>query len=170
MNIDLSSIAKGYGVDKIAELLEARGITDYLVEIGGDMRVNGQNKDHQRWRIAVEEPTPGKRQIQKIIHLKGQGIATSGDYRNFFEHNGRRYSHIINPNNGWPVEHQLASVTVISENAMQSDALATALLVLGSDKGYQLAQANNIAALFITHSDDGFVEKSTDAFQQYLRG
>ena len=83
ISVDLSSIAKGYGVDKIAELLEVRGITDYMVEIGGDMRVSGQNKNHQHWRIAVEEPAPSERKIQKIIHLKGKGIATSGDYRNF---------------------------------------------------------------------------------------
>jgi thiamine biosynthesis lipoprotein len=166
--IDLSSIAKGYGVDRVAALLEAKGIENYLVEIGGDMRLKGYNDAQQRWRIAVEEPTPGVRRIERILNLTDKGLATSGDYRNFFERDGRRYSHIIDPLSGWPVKHPLASVTVIADDAMQADALATALLVLGPEKGYQLAQQQNLAALFITVDGERFAEIETPALRGYL--
>jgi thiamine biosynthesis lipoprotein len=166
--LDLSSIAKGYGVDQVAELLEARGVKNYLVEIGGDMRLQGYNDEQQRWRIAVEEPTPGVRHIEKILQLSNKGLATSGNYRNFFEKDGHRYSHIMNPRDGWPVKHELASVTTIADNAMQADALATALLVLGPEQGYQLAEQQNLAALFIAPQGDDFKETASSAFQNYM--
>ena len=163
--IDLSGIAKGFGVDKVAEYLETQGVTDYLVEIGGEMRSRGINQDGQAWRIAIEEPTPGPRRIRKIIQLSGQSIATSGNYRNFFERNGQRYSHMIDPTTAWPIKHELALVSVISDQVMHADALSTALMVAGPERGYQLAQAQNLAALFI--SVDGS-ERFTHAFRQYL--
>ena len=170
--VDLSSIAKGYGVDQLAKLLDAYGIGDYLIDIGGELRAKGLNSNRAAWQIAITEPTPtpGQRSVQKIIQLSDHSVATSGNYRAFFEHNGQRYSHIINPTSGWPIKHQLTSVTVVEKTAMRADGLATALLVLGSDKGLQLAQEHNIAALFIstTGSAIGFHEQSSAAFQHFI--
>lgn len=163
--VDLSGIAKGFGVDKVAELLDAQGIEHYLIEIGGEMRSRGHNQDDLPWRIAIEEPTPGTRRARKIIQLSGQSIATSGNYRNFFEHGGVRYSHMINPTTGWPIKHELALVSVIGEQVMTIDALSTALMVAGSERGLQLAEQHKLAALFI--SVDGTEQMSTE-FKPYL--
>lgn len=166
--IDLSAIAKGYAVDQVAEYLESLAIANYLVEIGGELKAKGRNPQDQAWKIAIEEPTPGKRAIKRIIQITEGGLATSGDYRNFFEKDGHRYSHTLDPRTGRPVQHKLASVTVVSETAMQADAMATALLVLGPEAGYALAQREELAAFFIVINDDGFAEKSTPKFKQYL--
>ncbi len=165
--IDLSSIAKGYAVDRIAELLEGRGIRNYLVEIGGELRGKGHNQRGSAWRIGIERPTVTERTVYTALELDGTGLATSGDYRNFFERNGQRYSHTINPLTGRPVTHKLASVTVIAASAMRADALATALMVLGPDDGYSLAEREGIAAFFIVSADKGFIDKASPAFVQY---
>ncbi len=167
--LDLSAIAKGYAVDQVALLLEADGINNYMVEIGGEIRLKGQNNLGKAWKIAIEKPTPKKRAIQKVIPISNIAIATSGNYRNFFELKGIRYSHTIDPRTGQPITHQLASVTILNASAMTADALATAMMVLGEDKGYQLAQQHNIAALFIIKTADGFIEKSTSAFIEFFK-
>lgn len=166
--VDLSAIAKGYAVDKIAEHLESLQIVNYLVEIGGELRGKGQNPGGNPWRIAIEEPNPGQRSIQRVIGITGQGMATSGDYRNFFEKDGQRYSHAIDPRTGWPVRHELASVTVVDASTMYADAMATALLVLGLEKGFELAEQLGLAAFFIFEGTDGLEEKGTSEFMQYL--
>lgn len=167
--LDLSAIAKGYAVDQVARLLETHGIHDYMVEIGGELRLKGQNSLGYQWQIAIEKPNTEKRMIQRIVSISNKAMATSGDYRNFFESNGTRYSHTIDPRTGQPISHQLASVTLLSDTAMTADALATAIMVLGEDQGYQFAQKHNIAALFIIKTADGFVEKSSTAFSTFFK-
>jgi len=169
IEIDLSALAKGYTVDRVAQLLENFGINDYLVEIGGELRLKGLNINKEPWRIAIEEPLANKRTVHKIIPISDVAMATSGDYRNFFEVNGIRYSHTIDPRTGRPVAHKLASVTVLSSQAMQADALATAMMVLGEDKGYKLAEKEKIAALFLVKTDTGFAEKVTSEFNNFKR-
>ena len=167
--LDLSAIAKGYAVDQVALLLETEGINDYMVEIGGEIRLKGQNISGGGWKIAIEKPTPEKRMIQRVVSISNIAMATSGDYRNFFEFEGKRYSHTIDPRTGYPVTHQLASVTILNKSAMTADALATAIMVLGEEEGYQLAQQQNIAALFIIKTAEGFIEKSSSAFIEFFK-
>jgi thiamine biosynthesis lipoprotein len=166
--IDLSGIAKGYGVDKVADYLESLGISNYLVEVGGEMRGKGLNARNLPWIIAIEKPVSGERAVQRLIHIEDKGLATSGDYRNYFEINGQRFSHTINPETGRPITHKLASVTVISSSAMRADALATALMVLGPEQGFAFASRENLAAFFIVKGPHGFVEKNTEPFKRYL--
>lgn len=167
--LDLSAIAKGYAVDLVGELLEAHEIVDYMVEIGGELRLRGGNANNQSWRIAIEKPTAEARMIQKVLPLSNISLATSGDYRNYFEVDGVRFSHSIDPRTGKPITHKLASVTILSDTTIVADALATALMVLGSDEGYKLAERENIAALFIIKVTEGFVEKATPAFEKKLK-
>jgi len=163
--IDFSSIAKGYGVDVIAELLESEGYLNYMVEIGGEMRVRGVNSQGIKWRIAVEKPDSSKRAIHRVINVTDVAIATSGDYRNFFEKDGIQFSHTINPKTGQPVKHELASVTVLAKSSMTADAWATAFMVLGNKKGYDLAMQNNLAVLFLVKDGDEIKEVLTPEFQ-----
>ena len=167
--LDLSALAKGYAVDQVAELLETQEIMDYMVEIGGELRLKGNNITGNKWRIAIEKPSPEHRMIHKVLPITDVSIATSGDYRNYFESGGSRFSHTIDPRNGSPVTHNLASVSVLSETAMEADALATALMVLGPDQGFELAQQEKLAALFIIKSNDGFEEKNTSAYTEKTR-
>jgi thiamine biosynthesis lipoprotein len=164
--IDLSAIAKGYGVDRVAELLETRGIYNYLVDIGGEERIKGHGLKGTPWRIAIEQPVAGKRKIQRILELNSSAVATSGDYRNYFEQDGKRYSHIIDPRTGWPITHKLVSVTVLSAVALHADPLATAFLVLGPEQGFRLAKREQIAALFLIKTPEGFMEKATTGFME----
>ncbi len=164
--VDLSAIAKGYGVDQVGLLLERLGIMDYMVEIGGEIRVKGKNNQGQPWQIAVEKPNIEKREIEKILAITDTGMATSGDYRNYFEVDGIRFSHTIDPRTGRPINHKLASVTILSDTAMEADALATSIMVLGPDEGFQFAEKNHIAAFFIIKSDKGFDELMSSAFAQ----
>jgi thiamine biosynthesis lipoprotein len=166
--VDLSSLAKGYGVDRVAEYLDIWGIGSYLVEIGGELRGKGLHPRGTPWRIGIETPSPGQRSVFAIIGLKDLSVATSGDYRNYREVDGRRLSHIIDPFTGRPIEHAAVSVTVLDPSAMRADALATALLVLGPDLGYRLAQAREIAAMFIVRKGAGFDDLETPAFAAHI--
>lgn len=166
--LDLSALAKGYGVDRVADYLASLGITDYMVEIGGELRLKGHNERGTPWRIAVEKPTPGGREVLSVMQLQNKGVATSGDYRNYFEQDGQRYSHTIDPRSGRPIDHGLASVTVIAETSMYADAMATALMVTGPDEGSRLARQYGLAAYFIVKTEDGFSANGTAAFQPYL--
>jgi len=161
LHVDLSGIAKGYAVDQIAELLESRGVQNYLVEIGGELKGKGRNARGEPWQVAVESPVVGVRRIHRILPVEDVAVATSGDYRNFYVKDGVRYSHIIDPRSARPVSHALASVTVLDPSCTRADALATALMVLGPDAGYELALREGIEAIFIIHADDGFVERTT---------
>ena len=163
--VDLSAYAKGLGVDEVAELLEAGGIENYLVEIGGEIKLHGVDAGGDQWAVAIETPSGDRRTASRIVSLSDKAMATSGDYRNFFEYEGQRYSHTIDPRTGRPTRHGLASVTVIADRAALADALATALLVLGPDEGLALARREGIAAYFQVRSADGFAEQETPAFQ-----
>lgn len=167
--VDLSAIAKGYGVDRVADRLGELGVDRYLVEIGGEVRGLGHNGRGMPWRLAIERPVPGERVAYAAIEVDGVGVATSGDYRNFFGRDGRRYSHTIDPATGRPVTHDLASVTVVSATCTTADALATALNVLGPQVGYALAEQQGIAAFFIAHEDLGFAHRATMAFARHGR-
>lgn len=162
--LHLPGIGKGHGVDLVADAIRALGIEDFMVEIGGDLYAQGRNPDGLPWQIGVETPNPADARLQQIVALKGHGLATSGDYRNYFELGGQRYSHIIDPTTGAPVTHATASATVIAENAMQADAWSTAMLVLGHEKGMALALENDLAVLFIDRSDNGFAATPTPRF------
>jgi thiamine biosynthesis lipoprotein len=164
LEIDLSSIAKGWAVDELVDLLTGFGIANYLVDIGGDLRAAGRNARGRPWRIAVEKPLRNARAVQRLIEIDGEAMATSGDYRNFFREGERYYSHTIDPLSGYAVQHRLASVTVLAERCALSDAWATALLALGEAKAPALAERLNLKALFIVRTDDGFRELATPAF------
>lgn len=166
--IDLSAVAKGYGVDRLAQLMDANGVMNYLVEIGGELRAKGLKLNSEPWLIAIESPVSGQRAIQRIIGVRDIAVATSGDYRNYFEENGVRFSHTIDPSNGRPINHKLASVTVLRPSCAEADALATAFTVMGELKAYEYAIANGIDAMFIVKSDTGFIEKQTPGFATYL--
>ncbi len=168
MYIDLSALAKGYAVDRIAKQLELLGIKDYLVDIGGELRANGSNKQGLAWQIGIEKPDPYARNAQTIVSLNNMAMATSGDYRNFFERDGNRYTHTIDPVTGRPVTHELASVTVIHKNCMHADALATALLVMGKDAGMALANQLEIPIYMISRSNNGFTDNHNTFFEKYL--
>ncbi|WP_152485988.1 FAD:protein FMN transferase [Methylohalobius crimeensis] len=168
--VDLSAIAKGFAVDLMAEHLEALGIEDYLVEVGGEVRLKGDSPRGGAWRIALEKPVPQVRQVEKLLTLTDTAMATSGDYRNYFEVDGERFSHTIDPRSGRPIRHRLASVTVLSHTTMQADALATALTVLGPREGFARAEEAGLSALFIVKEKEGFSEKATSAFIKQTGG
>ena len=165
VSINLSAIAKGYGVDQVAGYLAATGITRYLVEIGGDLVTAGLNVEGKLWSIGIETPDALTQTVQTIIKISGQAMATSGDYRNFFEQDGVRYSHIINATTGWPIRHRTASVTVLAETAMAADGWATAMLSLGQTAGMELAEQHQIAVLFITKDEKKFIINTSSYFE-----
>ncbi|NKN33231.1 FAD:protein FMN transferase [Marichromatium bheemlicum] len=162
--VDLSGIAKGHGVDQVAAVLEAAGVTDYLAEVGGELRASGTKPDGSPWRIAIERPETGAREVYHVVTLHDSAMATSGDYRNFYTRDGKLYSHTINPITARPVTHTLASVSVIAADCAQADALATALLVLGPEAGFALAETHDIAAFFVVREDDGYSDRATSRF------
>ncbi|MBL4831727.1 MAG: FAD:protein FMN transferase [Aliivibrio sp.] len=167
--VDLSTIAKGWGVDKVAEYLQQLGSEDYLVEIGGELRLKGKNKEGVAWRVAIEKPSTDERTIQEIIEPGDMGLATSGDYRNYFERDGIRYSHIINPETGKPINHKVVSVSVLDPSCMTADGLATGFMVLGAEQALELANRENIPMFMVIKTDDGFEEIVSEAFKPYLK-
>jgi len=167
--VDLSGWAKGYAVDQLASLLDETAFTDYLVEIGGELRAQGLNADRHKWAIAIEKPDTAGRDIQLVLRLTGTGVATSGDYRNYFEYEGVRYSHTIDSQSGWPVSHSLAAVTVINESAATADALATALLVLGPERGLSMADKLGVAGYFLLRGPAGIEARTTPSFDQMYK-
>lgn len=158
LKLDLSSIAKGWAVDQLAVLLVEAGFDNYLIEIGGDLFARGDKGRGQPWRVAVERPGNGPRQIYRTFEIRDAAVATSGDYRNFFAVDGQHYSHTLDPLTGRPVRDRLAAVTVVAGNATDADAWATALLALGEHEGPQLADKLGIKALFIIRTEDGLVD------------
>jgi thiamine biosynthesis lipoprotein len=168
--VDLSSIAKGYGVDVIAQYLQSQHVKNYMVDIGGEVRTRGHNGEKKPWRIAIERPTAGVEQQAHLVIEPGEmSIATSGDYRNYFEHDGVRYSHTIDPSTGKPINHNLVSVTVISPQCMTADGLSTGLNVLGPDRGMALANLMGIPVFMIVKTTNGFEERYSEAFKPYLK-
>lgn len=168
--IDLSAIAKGYAVDVISDYLDSMGEHRYLVEIGGEVRANGQNDRHVPWVIGIEAPDMQARRLQRTLPIRNMGMATSGDYRNFFEHGGQVYSHTLNPATGWPVTHKLASVTVLHPRAGHADGLATAFSVMGEDATMDLAEANKLLVLAIIRDEGSYKEVMSTELKRYLAG
>jgi len=166
--IDLSAIAKGYGVDRAALWLAQVGVANYMVEVGGEVRTAGRNPQGGKWRIGVEAPELQQGRAVAALALSGESVATSGDYRNYFEQDGRRYSHTIDPATARPIEHALASVSVIAADCKSADAWATAIDVLGPDKGLALAEREGIPAYLIVRAESGFESRHSRAFTPYL--
>jgi len=168
LTLDLDGVAPGWAVDRIAGRLEAMGVTDYLVELGGEVRARGRSAAGRPWRVAIERPVPGQRRPLGVIELGAQGVSTSGDYREYREIDGRRVSHTIDPRTGRPVEHSLASVVVVHASVAAADAWATALMVLGPEEGMALALQQGLAALFVTRGAVAgqFAESATPQFER----
>ena len=166
--LDLSGIAKGYALDRVARRLDQQGFDGYLVEVGGELRARGVRADGAAWRVAIEQPLTVQRSVQRVVELGARAIASSGDYRNFFEYEGVRYSHTIDPRSGWPVRHDLAAVSVIADDAVSADALATAILVQGAQVGFEFAQRNAIAAHLVVRNATGLREQITPAMRSHI--
>ena len=162
--VDLSAIAKGYGVERVASGLEELGLTSFLVEVGGELKAAGTKRDGTRWRVGVEAPNLAARTVYATLDLVDQAIATSGDYRSFYDEEGARFAHIIDPRSGRPIRYAGASVSVVHVDCAMADGWATALSVLGPEDGYDLALREGIAALFVMESPDGFRSRATPAF------
>ena len=162
---DLGGIAKGYGVDHVATTLDALGLDHYMIEVGGEVRARGTNGAGAPWQIGVEEPDAMPQRARHVVPLSGRAMATSGDYRNYFEQDGRRFSHAIDPATGAPIAHALCSVTVVADDCIRADALATALIVMGTQRGLAMAESEGIAALFIERTAPGqHRDRATSAF------
>jgi thiamine biosynthesis lipoprotein len=165
LRLDLSGVAKGHAVDLVSAQLEALGFDRYLIDVGGELKARGRKSDGSLWRVGIERPVPGQRQLQRVLAVDGGAIATSGDYRNFFVRDSRHYSHTIDPRTGRPVQHRLASVSVLGDRAMSADALSTAMMVLGPEEGLALAERMQVPVMFLLRSEDGIVERTTAGFR-----
>lgn len=167
---DFSALAAGYVADRIAVRLAEQGSTDFLIDMGGELRARGRNDDGGAWRIAIDRPQTHGRSIQRMVEISDLAIATSGDYRNFRELDATRVVHILDPRTGRPVRHLLASVTVLDELAVRADAISTALMVLGPEEGVTLAKRLDLAALFLVRDEvGGFTEVATARFDALTR-
>lgn len=166
VQLDFSSIAKGYAVDQIARLLQRAGFEHWMVEVGGELRGQGCKLDGQPWWVELERLSPEF--PRTLLALHGVSVASSGDYRRYFEHKGQRYAHTLDPRSGWPVNHATAAVTVVHAECMQADALATVLGVLCPDEAFAYAQQRDIAALFVLRKGARFEERMSPAFEALL--
>lgn len=169
--LDLSSIAKGFGVDKLANYLENIGVSNYLVEIGGELRGKGKNLQGVDWRIAIEQPVMAQALAAQItVPLHNLAMATSGNYRNYFEdEQGNRLSHIIDPKQLRPVSHNLASITVLAPSTMTADGLSTGLFVLGSEKALEVAEREKLAIFLILKNGDNFETQMSSEFKKLIQ-
>lgn len=163
--VDLSAIAKGYAVDVIADLLASNGIENFLVDIGGELRVRGKNAEGDAWRVAIENPK-GTNKPFKVLSLSTGAVATSGNYRNYFEIGGQRFSHTIDPRTGRPVNHSLVLATVVAGDAMTADGWATAMIVLGAEQGLKVAEREGLAVLLLSEAGQELKEASSSAMKQ----
>lgn len=168
IRLDLSAVAKGYGVDALSRYLESRGFKHFLVEIGGELRVKGMSPRGDHWRLAIEQPSLLHSGGRKTVELTDIAMATSGDYRNYYERDGQRFSHTINPVTGRPIVHNLVSVTVLADSAAKADAWATALNVMGPVRALELAEREQLPVYLIVKDGDGFSDRHSKAFEPYL--
>ena len=169
--VDLSAIAKGYAVDQLADYLDETGVQNYFLEIGGELKIKGTKPDGGGWVPAIEAPLDSASQVYQIFYSRGDNIAVagSGDYRNYFEEEGQRYSHEIDPRSGKPVTHRLAAAYVIDKSTARADALATTYMILGPEEAEALALKQRQAVYFIYKSaEGGFEEYVSDEFSYYL--
>ncbi len=169
MYIDLSTVGEGYATDHLARLVEANGISDYLVSVGGAVVSRGRNPEGKPWQVAIQKPTDKEDAVEAIVDLQGMGISTSGSYRNYYELDGKRLSHIIDPATGRPITHKLVSATVIASTALEADGWDTGLMVLGTQRALALAEKQHLAVYLITKEPDGFKVSMTPQFKAYLR-
>lgn len=164
--LDCGAIAKGFGCDMVAETLKANGVENYIVEIGGEVAVNGHNAKGQAWRIGINKPTDDSlsvsNEIEQIANLTHGGMATSGNYRNFYIRDGKKYAHTIDPKSGYPIQHKLLSATIIADDCMTADAYATACMVVGLEQSLQLCRANGLQGFFI-YSDNEEIKTAQTA-------
>ena len=167
-SVDLSAIAKGHAVDLLGALLEQEGYPDHLVNIGGDLLASGRKPSGEPWQIGIEVPRDGRQSARHIVPLSNLSLATSGDYRNYFEQDGRRYSHTIDPRDGRPVQHRLASVSVFHPQNTMADALATAFMVMGMERALAYAREHDIAALLIERHGERFRTRLSPALESIL--
>lgn len=168
LRIDVSSIAQGYTVERIAQILETFEVEGYLVEVGGELKVRGHKPDGKPWRIAVEKPLPGERRLHKIVSFddgEPMSLVTSGTYRHYFDQDGKRYSHILDARSGKPVEHDTVSVAILHPDPTLGDAWSTALLCLGTEQGLRAADSAGLIALFIDQQGDELIESPSRAMR-----
>lgn len=166
IQLDFNAIAQGYSVDVLADFIEEKGVEDYMVEIGGELRCKGVNAKGNYWNIGIDKPLENteKREMQTVVPLKNKAMATSGNYRKFYENGGKKYSHTINPKTGWPVKHQLLSATVLADDAMSADAFATVFMVMGKDVAVDFLEKHkelNLQVYFIYQEKDKLEVYST---------
>ncbi|GAA6152787.1 FAD:protein FMN transferase [Pseudoteredinibacter isoporae] len=171
VELNLSAVAKGYGADKVAEVLDACGSQDYLVEVGGELFLKGLSPRGSTWKIAIERPgnSLAGQSMQRLLEVSNKGVATSGDYRNYFEKDGVRYSHTIDPRTGKPITHALASVTVLAPSSAEADAWATVITVVGPEEGMRLAEQEQLPVFMLVKTKSGFKERYSSAFATYVQ-
>jgi thiamine biosynthesis lipoprotein len=170
LRCEFSAFVPGYAADRLWALLVDRGFSDFLIDVGGELRTRGVNDEGRPWQIAIERPQSVGRAIGRLLAITDLAIATSGDYRNYYEVDGQRVVHILDPRDGRPIRHRLASVTVIDELAVRADGLSTALMVLGPEEGLRLARQLDLPALFIVRTDEGFMELTSPRFDALFSG
>lgn len=166
--VDLSTVGEGYAADHLARLMEQEGISRYLVSVGGALVSRGMNADGKPWRVAIQKPTDRENAVQAIVDINGHGISTSGSYRNYYELDGKRISHIIDPQTGRPIDHKLVSVTVIAPTALEADGWDTGLMVLGTEKAKQVVREQGLAVYMIFKEGDGFKTWMSPQFETFL--
>ena len=167
VRLNLSAIGKGYGIDLIGKKLDELNINNYLIDIGGDIFAKGHNKNNKDWVIGIENPKLDEKLIKEIVNVSNKGVATSGEYKNYFSKDGTKYSHIINPKNGMPITHSTISVTVVDKNAMSADGWATALIAMGSEVGLEVAEKEKVAVMFVDQVEDKLLKIKSSKFKTF---
>lgn len=171
LELDLNAVAEGLALDAAGALLLARGRSDFMIELGGEVFARGRSERGEPWRIGIERPEPGSdRQVQRVLRLKDASLATSGSYRNFFTEGERRYSHILDPRTGRPVVHSLVSASVLAPSSLEADAAATAIMAMGPEEGLRWAEETPgwEAYLVLARPEGGFEERSTSGWEALL--
>lgn len=168
--VDLSTVGEGYAADHLARLMEQEGISRYLVSVGGALVSRGMNGEGKPWRVAIQKPTDRENAVQAIVDINGHGISTSGSYRNYYELDGKRISHVIDPQTGQPIIHKLVSVTVIAPTALEADGWDTGLMVLGPEKAQQVVREQGLAVYMIVKEGEGFKTWMSPQFRTFLVG
>lgn len=166
---DFSSMAKGFSVDALAEMITSAGVTNFLVQLGGDMRASGGGLAGAGWRVGIEQPEVGTGALAGVVTLEGQSLSTSGNTRNFITVNSRRFGHLIDPRTGWPASNNVAAVTVVHASCAWSSALATGLFVLGEDEGFRVAARERLACQFLIRNGADIVRRRTPEFERLAR-
>lgn len=175
VHVDLSAVAKGFGVDQVGRYLQRMGVDAWLVEVGGELKAHGRKPDGLPWRVGIERPDAADGavthadELVRAMSLNGRAIATSGDYRHVYEDHGRFYSHHIDPRSGYPVPHEVASVSVLADDCMQADPLGTTISVLGAQRGMAYARDHRLAVLMIVRTGQGFEQRMSPAFAAALK-